>query len=616
MGSSTSSNPILDLIEGQIPEHVSSFKGTGQYTQGGASTCGLAALNAVKVVLGHEKSGVKGIKLLERIITRQAVDEIVEICARWASQLHLEVDDIVALPMFKNTLVLQFSEHQTAESSNFTALLRHLERTSLKRAMSAAVVITRPPEIFTVFHVLTHTRRRSKIFAIFDPYPRPSKGVKGASFRLFATLAATSDYVTRLLQIDPCLLSGGLQWEAQLLNHYSGHIFLAGGSHNFHVNDSRSMYDANMDILDLRSILSDMEGRNKELTSENSALMKRVAQLEDASAVRQSHTESSLWEKEIGGSGRPSSPVAGPSNHPQALKLETSSRAPNKAPSNIFRQIFSKSKGDSKAKLTNPFDHKERQEEADWEVAWRAQEEFDREYNALSSETARLRDSAQVLLECPICFQTYHENFVAQIDSCRHKLCSGCMTQFVTTKLEEHRYPIICPICQARQDVKDPGVITRELVDQLGLTEAQYSMWTELELSQFSITLDCPKCRCSTFVDRNDHRDMQLLMCPLRGCNHVWCKDCQRPVNPGTQHSCDGSLELDGLMKSRGWRYCPGCKTPTEKRDGCNHMTCPARGCNTHFCYFCGENIVRSAHQGDVGPAVTTHYRRCKMFRR
>ncbi|KAF8490479.1 hypothetical protein JB92DRAFT_3243549 [Gautieria morchelliformis] len=592
MGSSTSNNPILELIEGQIPEHVSSFEGTGQYTQGGASTCGLAALNAVRLVLGREKSGVEGVNLLERIITREAVD---------ASQLHLEVDDIAALPIFKNTLVLQFSEYQTAESSNFTALLRRLEKTSREKARSAAVVITRPPEIFTVFHVHTHTRRRPSIFAIFDSHPRPSKGVNGASFCLFPTLAATSDYITGLLQIDPSLLSGGLQWEAQLLNHYSGHIFLASNSYNSDVDDVRSMYDANMDILELKSRLSDLEGRNKGLTSENSALLERVAQLEDASV-------SSLWEKEIGGSRGSSSPVPGPSNHRQALKLGTSSS--NDVPNNIYRQISSDSKGHlghGKAKSKSPLHHKECGEEADWEVAWRAQEEFDREHNALSSEMA-------LLFKCPVCFETYPEDFVAQIDSCRHKLCRRCMKEFTTSKLEEHRYPIICPICQTGQNVKEPGVITRGLVYQLGLTEAQYSTWTELELSQFSITLDCPKCRCSTFVDINDHKDMKLLMCPLHRCNHVWCKDCQRHVESGTQHSCDGSLELDDLMKSQGWRYCPGCKTPTEKRDGCNHMTCPASGCNTHFCYVCGESIVRSAHQGDVGPAISRHYRRCNLF--
>ena len=75
MDSSTSSNPILGLLGGQIVEHVSSFDGTGQYTQGGTSTCGLAALNAVRIILGLEKSGVNaGARLLERIISKEVMD--------------------------------------------------------------------------------------------------------------------------------------------------------------------------------------------------------------------------------------------------------------------------------------------------------------------------------------------------------------------------------------------------------------------------------------------------------------------------------------------------------------------------------------------------------------
>ncbi|KAJ7787910.1 hypothetical protein B0H14DRAFT_2951272 [Mycena olivaceomarginata] len=67
-------------------------------------------------------------------------------------------------------------------------------------------------------------------------------------------------------------------------------------------------------------------------------------------------------------------------------------------------------------------------------------------------------------------------------------------------------------------------------------------------------------------------------------------------------------------MKSRGWKHCPGCKTPFQKSDGCNHMTCMSPGCNTHFCYLCGQSIVRSALQREVRSAVSAHYRRCRLF--
>lgn len=101
------------------------------------------------------------------------------------------------------------------------------------------------------------------------------------------------------------------------------------------------------------------------------------------------------------------------------------------------------------------------------------------------------------------------------------------------------------------------------------------------------------RCNRSTFADASDHAEMKILGCPLPNCDHIWCKECQQTVEPGLNHSCDGSLEMGELMKARGWKHCPGtfpffsvsglrvlrmlmvigCQTPVEKITGCNHMT-------------------------------------------
>jgi hypothetical protein len=43
-------------------------------------------------------------------------------------------------------------------------------------------------------------------------------------------------------------------------------------------------------------------------------------------------------------------------------------------------------------------------------------------------------------------------------------------------------------------------------------------------------------------------------------------------------------------------------------------VQCMSPGCNTHFCYICGEAIIRSALRRDVQAATTAHYRRCRLF--
>ena len=99
------------------------------------------------------------------------------------------------------------------------------------------------------------------------------------------------------------------------------------------------------------------------------------------------------------------------------------------------------------------------------------------------------------------------------------------------------------------------------------------------------------RCKQSFHVDRQDLECTDMISCPLRGCNHVWCKLCQQSISrDGPRHSCDGLSELNYLMERRGWKHCPStlrqchflapvlltfltaCKTPIEKNTGCNHM--------------------------------------------
>jgi hypothetical protein len=49
------------------------------------------------------------------------------------------------------------------------------------------------------------------------------------------------------------------------------------------------------------------------------------------------------------------------------------------------------------------------------------------------------------------------EDHIIPLDPCGHKFCRDCIKNHIGAKLEEHRYPILCPVCTAEGDNGDPG---------------------------------------------------------------------------------------------------------------------------------------------------------------
>ncbi|KAJ6468213.1 hypothetical protein C8R45DRAFT_1017937 [Mycena sanguinolenta] len=212
--------------------------------------------------------------------------------------------------------------------------------------------------------------------------------------------------------------------------------------------------------------------------------------------------------------------------------------------------------------------------------------------------------------ECGICFEQHAEDFVSHVSQCNHRFCLNCMKSYVISKLEDKVYPMFCPTCTTDRQAT-PAEITDALVQMLGLSDNQYRTLTELQMALYSVNVECPECKESMNIDREDYQAQSTLVCPKRNCNHWWCKRCRQPMSwYAPEHSC-GLSELEDLGQREGWKRCPGCTTMIEKADGCNHMRCTAPACNTHFCYFCGELIVTSAIGQEVDFAVNQHYRRC-----
>ncbi|KAF7370312.1 RING-type domain-containing protein [Mycena sanguinolenta] len=662
---------IEDILSGQ--QKIVSHVGASQYQSGGIASCGLAGLNFVRVVLGRVERGFEGDSLLEDVLSRRTSEEVISICSRWASNAHLEVEDIFkAMPIFERSLKLASVSYSQPSFKRFRDVLSELQ----SLPSYAAVLITRPPEIITCLKLHINSQ---DVFIIFDSHPR-TEHPNGAGLIVNTSLDATAQRLDDLLTVDSRLLADrSLQWQSQLLANFSGHFFVAkDGVKNSMEELTQAVLDSSLVALSLQAEILDLKFQNSSLSRERQSLETELADLKDKYRSAQRRVDESKSpcsqcsaKKSPSSSRRSKSnyhdsrPTAGPSrlgtfdaspsSHLNALEYfsspanivrsrrsldsesmdlliatqlqmsvddanhahwRTSSRV---GPRSSYAQAVTSSSKDVPiddhavaAQLQMDWDREERDNAL---KAQAMQHEFEREDAQLVAQRAALQKQAQVLFDCGICFDRCPEDYVSRIPGCSHAFCRNCMQGYVVSKLRDKLYPIFCPMCATDQARVEPGMITDDLVQMLGLDDKEYQVLQELQIASMSILLHCRRCKESVFVDRAEYEAEQILVCPLPRCNYAWCKACQQSIPmDGPKHSCDGSSELEHLMKRRGWKHCPGCKTPFQKSDGCNHMTCMSPGCNTHFCYICGESIVRSALQREVRSAVSAHYRRCRLF--
>ncbi|TFK72290.1 hypothetical protein BDN72DRAFT_816260 [Pluteus cervinus] len=250
------------------------------------------------------------------------------------------------------------------------------------------------------------------------------------------------------------------------------------------------------------------------------------------------------------------------------------------------------------------------QERRDYEEALRLQEEFQAEEESLRLQMQMLEEEAQEReflqmvqeqekgFDCGICMDEMPLSDIAKVDGCGHEICRECLRGYVTTKINDRKYPIPCPLCIAgpakEGEPLNPRMITEGVILLLGVPEEEFMIFEELQLNEFSVPIDCRGCKRSVKFDRQQFQETEILTCPLFDCGYHWCKTCQQAVDPnGPKHSCDGTNEFNLLIEQEGWKRCPECKTPVQKESGCNHMTCITPGCNTCFCYKCAGVISR-----------------------
>lgn len=153
--------------------------------------------------------------------------------------------------------------------------------TTVSPSTSAAVMITRPPEIIACLRI--HTSK-GDVFLIFDSHIRPNHPY-GAGFILNTSMDATAAYLAALFKMDKHSTDNDthrqFQWQVDLMRHFSGHILISKRSNGSEQeNANQTLLESSMTILKLNAELAAMKSENAFLTTELEKSQNSLAVLE------------------------------------------------------------------------------------------------------------------------------------------------------------------------------------------------------------------------------------------------------------------------------------------------------------------------------------------------
>ena len=258
------------------------------------------------------------------------------------------------------------------------------------------------------------------------------------------------------------------------------------------------------------------------------------------------------------------------------------------------------------------------------EVDQRTDEKIDRQKNDAQTDV-QLNERAlslqsikhnSRLTRCPVCDETKETIFLFK---CGHPICLDCFQLFCESKLNSRELVLVDSIGYTVNCVFD---CSDSFVDDTHyfhiLSNRDYERYQDFGAEEYVLKngVICPQANCSQgmLIDKNEASACKKICCV--SCGFLFCTECKAAYHEG---ECSSDLLLDSirtnsantpktfgqLLKEKlsvlAWntwnkdeqkengeiviKRCPGCKCPTERNDGCLHITCKI--CNLNWCFLC-----------------------------
>lgn len=288
------------------------------------------------------------------------------------------------------------------------------------------------------------------VFVVFDSHPR-RKHSSGAGFIFNSSLQSTALYLSDLLKYDPGLLEdSSLQWQAQLLAHYSAHLFISNDNFRSLPDLTEAVLDSSLTVLNLKAEVAGLKSQNQLLENENKRLEEDVSKLEgDVADLK------SVMRKDKGKDTQRhiiKTPTAEDAWKTRHHTTATTTSSPLNVQS--INRTQSRTGGAIYYRDGSPVQDSA---ELDLFLAMEAQREYDQEHAILHAQERSLRSEEPKTFHCGICLSDENEHMVARFDPCNHPFCRDCVRDYIRSKVGEGRFPILCPICAAEREQGNPG---------------------------------------------------------------------------------------------------------------------------------------------------------------
>lgn len=203
---------------------------------------------------------------------------------------------------------------------------------------------------------------------------------------------------------------------------------------------------------------------------------------------------------------------------------------------------------------------------------------------------------------CQICADSVLLSASAVLQKCGcedHRCCHDCLRRHLSTRIDDGRVDeaalsCIWGTCGA--------AATEEELRQF-LEAPQFEKYLRFKQQRSDPDLrECPNCRRQCRPSKTGSGVVAEMVCA--SCSLEFCFYHSNAHEPG-KAACEEYERTQIGSQAKAWRntkFCPRCTAPTEKVEGCNHMTCGQCKCN--WCWSCGWEI------GNIG----WHYSPANLF--